>query len=96
MADAEFRDMLEKFVREGQMTPQQRDDLLEQKGYFDQHRDEIEQQHRHRVVGYVNGVREVGSTVQEVLSKAKARYPERMVYLEPVGTELFEEPVKEK
>jgi hypothetical protein len=94
MADAEFRDMLEQDVREGRMTPQQRDDLLEQKSYFDQHRAEIEQQHPHRVVGYVNGTREVGSTVHEVLNKARERFPGRMVYLEPVGTEFFEEPVK--
>jgi hypothetical protein len=96
MTDAEFRDMLESFVGEGQMTPQQRDDLLEQKGYFDQHRAEIEQQHPDRVVGYVNGTRDVGGTVHELLSRAKERYPGRMVYFEPIGFALFEEPVREK
>jgi hypothetical protein len=94
--DAEFRDMLERLVHEGQMTSQQRDDLLEQKGYFDQHRTEIEQQYRYRVVGYVSGTREVGGTVHEVLNRAKERFPGRMVYLEPIGKELFGEMVKEK
>ena len=94
MAETEFKDMLEKFVGEGQMTPQQRDDLLEQKVYFDQHRVEIAQQYPYRVVGYVNGIREIGSTVHEVLGKAKQRFPGRMVYFEPIGFELFEEPVK--
>jgi hypothetical protein len=92
----EFRDMVEKEVLIGRMTAQQRDDLLEQKDHFDEHRAEIEQQYRYRVVGYVNGTREVGGTVHEVLNKAKERFPGRMVYLEPIGFELFEEPVKEK
>ena len=91
MADTEFRDMLESNIRRGWMTPQQRDDLLEQKVYFDQHRAEIEQQHPCRVVGYVNGTRFVGSTVNEIVTQAKERYPDRMIYLEPIGKELFGE-----
>jgi hypothetical protein len=91
MSDAEYRDSLEPYVLRGMMTPQQRDDLVEQKGYFDQHRAEIEQQHRYRVVGYVNGTRVVGSNVHEVLNKANERFPGRMVYLEPIGKVLFEE-----
>jgi hypothetical protein len=93
---AEYRDMLEKFVRAGQMTSQQRDDLLEQKGHFDQHRTEIEQQYPCRVVGYVNGTREVGGTIHEILNRAKERFPGRMVYFEPIGFALFEEPVKRR
>jgi hypothetical protein len=89
MTDAEFRDWLQEEVRDGHMTPQQRDDLLEQKGYFDQHRAEIEQLYPHRVVGYVNGTRDVGGTVQEILNRARERYPGRMLYFEPIGTELF-------
>jgi hypothetical protein len=91
MADSEFLDMLERLIREGQMTPQQRDDMLEQKSYFDQHRAEIEQQHRYRVVGYVNGTQVVGGTMHDVLNQAKERFPGRMVYLEPIGFEFFEE-----
>jgi hypothetical protein len=78
------------------MTPEQRDDLLEQKGYFDQHRTEIEQQYHYRVVDYVNGTRDVGSSVHEVLNRASERYPGRMVYFEPIGFAFFEEPVREK
>ncbi len=89
MTDTEFRDWLQTLVLEGQVTPEQRNDLLEQKGYFDRHRTEIEQQYHQRVVGYVNGTRDIGSTVHEILNRAKERYPGRMVYFEPIGTELF-------
>jgi hypothetical protein len=89
VSEAEYRARLEKNVREGRMTAAQRDDVLEQKRLFDEHRAEIEKQYHFRVVGYVNGVCEVGSTVHEVLNKAQERFPGRMVYFEPVGKELF-------
>jgi hypothetical protein len=71
------------------MTPEQRDDLLEQKNHFELHRGEIERLYQQRVVGYVNGRREVGGTVQEVLASAQKVYPGHMVYFGPVGFELY-------
>jgi hypothetical protein len=89
MTDAEFRCWLEAEVRGGRMTPQQRDDLLEQKGHFDRHRAEIERQHPQQVVGYVNGTCQAEPTVHRLLDRAKERYPGRMVYFEPVGFDLY-------
>jgi hypothetical protein len=89
MTDAEFREWLKTLMREGRVTTEQRDDLLAQKDYFDQHRCEIEKQYPNRVVGYVNGTQEVAGTVHEILSRANTRYPGRMVYFEPIGFEPF-------
>ena len=89
MTDLEFRDWLEGDVLSGRMTPQQRDDLLEQKRHFDADRIEIERQFPHRVVGYVNGLRKVSNSVQELLAQAQRSYPSRMVYFEPIGFDLY-------
>jgi hypothetical protein len=89
MTDAEFRAWLQAEVLGGRMTPQQRDDLLQQKQSFDQDRSEIERLYPRRVVGYVNGSRHVGATVHELLTQAQQSYPGRMVYFEPVGFELY-------
>jgi hypothetical protein len=89
MTDTEFRDWPCNLVLEGRVTAEQRDDLLAQKDRFDQHRAEIEKQCPRRVVGYVNGAREVASAVHEILSKANAQFPGRMVYFEPIGFEPF-------
>jgi hypothetical protein len=88
MTDTEFRDWLEAEVLAGRMTQAQRDDLLEQKQYFERNRNEIEQQHPQRVVGYVNGRREVSASIQELLAQVQRGYPNRMVYFEPVGFDL--------
>ncbi len=85
MTDSEFRDSLQTEVDRNHMTPQQRDDLLKQKQFFDGDRLQIEKLYPHQVVGYVNGSREVGPSVQQLLANANRRYPGRMVYFEPVG-----------
>jgi len=88
MTDREFSEWLKAEVLGGRMTQQQHDDLLQQKQYFDLARLEIERMYPHQVVGYVNGNREVGSTVQQLLGNAERNYPGRMVYFEPVGFDL--------
>jgi hypothetical protein len=85
MTDSEFQTWLDDEVRHGRMTHAQRDDLLDQKRLFDAHRAEIEQQHQHRVVGYVSGQREVTDTAQGLFALAHRSHPGRMVYFEPVG-----------
>lgn len=89
MTDSEFRDWLQAEVRSGRMTLPQRDDLLEQKRHFDADRAEIEQRFRHQVVGFVDGTRQVGATVQDLLAQAQRSYPSRMVYFEPIGFDLY-------
>jgi hypothetical protein len=89
MTDAEFREWLRAEVERGAMTQTQQEDMLEQKLYFDEHRAEIEQCHQHQVVGYVNGTREVGGTVAELLNKAQKKFAGRMVYFESIGYPLF-------
>lgn len=89
MTDLEFREWLQAEVQSGRMTLQQRDDLLEQKQHFDMNRMEIEQQFPNRVVGYVNGIRKVSSSVQGLLAQAQQSCPNRMVYFEPIGFDLY-------
>jgi hypothetical protein len=85
MSDADFRHWLSDEVAHGRMTPAQRDDLLEQKNYFDANRSEIEARHHLRVAGYVAGRLEAADTVQELFAKVQTTYPGKMVYFEPGG-----------
>jgi hypothetical protein len=89
MTDLEFQDWLEAEVRNGHMTIEQRNDLLEQKRHFDASRAEIERQFAHQVVGYVGGTRKVAATVQELLAQIQRSNPSRMVYFEPIGFDLY-------
>jgi hypothetical protein len=88
VTNAEFQSWLETEVLDCRMTPQQRDDLLEQKKCFDRNRAEIEKACQQQVVGYVSGIQKVGATVHELLGQAQQNHPGRMVYFEPVGFEL--------
>lgn len=89
MTDIQFRSWLDEEVAGQRMLPSQRDDLLDQKGYFDRNRAGIQQNNPNEVVGYVDGTQVTGRTVHEVLRKARQQYSGKMVYFEPVGFNLF-------
>jgi hypothetical protein len=89
MTDIEFRDWLNDEVRDGRLNPRQRDDLLQQKSYFDENRIRNQQAYPHQVVGYVGGTRVTGGTVREILNQARESRPGGMVYFEPIGFDLF-------
>jgi peptide subunit release factor RF-3 len=89
MTDEEFQRWLEDEVAHDRMSKAQMEDLLQQKKLFDADRKALEQKYAGQIVGFVDSNLQVGGTVHEVLDKAKARAPGRMVYFEAIGTELF-------
>jgi len=89
MTDAEFAQWLDAEVVAGRMDPLQREELLGQKGQFDQERRRIERQHQGRVVGYAGGQEFVADGVHELLRQVRSVTPDRLVYFEPVGFALF-------
>jgi hypothetical protein len=91
MTSADFEAWLSDEVLHDRMTPEQKADLLDQKAVFESNRATIEEQHRNEIVGYAARQMFVGSTVHEVLDKAKAAFTGRMVYFEPIGFHLLAE-----
>ena len=89
MTDVEFLRWLDNEVRARRLSPKQRDDLVTQKRAFDNDRALIMQQFANQVVGYSGRTQIVGNTVHDVLDQAKRALPDRMVYFEPIGFDLF-------
>lgn len=89
MTDIEFTDWLNDEVAEARMTPFQRNDLLQQKALFDANADTVRREFVNLVVGYVAGVQRSHSDLQMLLMNVKAEFPNRLIYFEPIGFDLF-------
>jgi len=89
MTHQKFKQWMLDEVKNRRMTEEQMTDLLEQKTSFDANRTRIERQFWGQVVGFVSGQMQVGRTVHEVLDKANAHFPNRIVYFEPIGFDIL-------
>ena len=75
------------------MTQGQTDDLLRQKLLFVQNfgseDDTRRRDYRMRIVGYVAEQLRVADEIHALLDAAKSAYPNRMIYFESIGFDLF-------
>ena len=70
----------------------ERDDLREifrQRRVFRRRRREIERMHLGKVVGVCNNEVIAGDTIHAVFDEADRRFPDKLVYFEPVGTDIL-------
>jgi hypothetical protein len=81
--------MMNLEVDNGRMTAAQMDDLLKQKALFDQYKHTFESVFFHEIVGYVAGNQRSAHNAHVLLDRAKATFPGRMIYFEPIGFDLF-------
>ena len=89
MTHEEFVQWLADEVQSERMTKSEMDDLLSQKTLFDQNRFTIESQFTRRVVGYVEGTRLNDESLHGLIDKANEKFPNKMIYFEPIGFNLF-------
>jgi len=89
MTHEEFIAWLRVEVNEGRMSVQQMHDLLNQKALFDVYRTDIETQFRNYIVGYIGDTRQESRNIHELLNRAKTQFPNRMLYFEAIGFDLF-------
>jgi hypothetical protein len=64
-------------------------DLLRQKQLFDNNRSTIETEYEGHIVGYVAGDLRVADGIHQLIDEAKERFPDNMIYFEPVGFTLL-------
>jgi hypothetical protein len=81
----EFVSWLSDEVNNERMTTAERDDLLDQKQLFENNRSTIESEYDRRIVGYVAGLQLISETIHELIDSAKGKYPNKMIYFEPIG-----------
>jgi len=60
--------------------------LLTQRKLFNAHKKEIKKKHPQEVVGFCGGQMFVGSSIHEVLEKARQALPKKVTYLQEPGT----------
>lgn len=89
MTHDEFVSWLDSEVSGGRMTPAQRKDMLEQKATFDGKRPSLETEHSNQIVAVVASEVTSGWEIHALLDAAKAKYPGRMIYFEPIGFDLL-------
>jgi hypothetical protein len=89
MTHDEFVRWLNDEVQSERMTSLEMGDLLEQKGLFDGARSIFEVEFAQHIVGYVAGRRLITTTIHELIDKAKAEFPDNMIYFEPIGFDLL-------
>ncbi len=89
MIHEEFVKKLIRQREKGRLNEAQMLDLLIQKAHFDSRRHKIEKQYQYRIVGFVNGQMQVADTVQELLVKAEASFPGKLVYFEAIGSKIL-------
>ena len=76
-------------VSVGLMTQDQMDELLTQRDFFESKREEIEAVYQNKMVGIADGQLFVGNSPHDVFDQVKAQLPGKLVYLEPIGFDLF-------
>lgn len=89
MTSEEFVIWLRVEVGNQRMTESEMNDLLEQKRLFDDERSIIESKYYRRVVGYIAGHRRVANGIHQLIDGAKAQFPDKMIYFEPIGFTLL-------
>jgi hypothetical protein len=89
MTHEEFASWLRDEVGSERMTQPEMNDLLHQKELFENSRSIIEAENNRRVVGYVADQRWVADSTHGLIDSAKARFPDRMIYFEPIGFTLL-------
>jgi hypothetical protein len=89
MTHEEFVTWLADEVSNERLTRPEMNDLLRQKQRFDGDRNVIETEYKGRVVGYVADQRRVAEGVHELIDEAKVKFPDKMIYFEPIGFTLL-------
>lgn len=93
MTDDEFTDWLAAEVAGSRMTQEQMKDLLSQKLLFvinfGREDDPRRSDFRLHIVGYVADKLRVHTDIHALLDAAKREFPDRMIYFEPIGFDLF-------
>jgi hypothetical protein len=89
MTDTEFSQWLDDEVAGNRMTPSQRQDLLNQKSFFDRQRFLIGREYRNQIVGFVSGQMRVAQEIHALLNASRTEFPGKMVYFEPIGFHLL-------
>jgi hypothetical protein len=89
MTHEEFIHWLDDEVKSNRMTPDQLQDLLNQKNLFDNQRATIQGQFLGQIVGFVAGQLRTAGEMHELLETSNAQFPGSMVYFEPVGFDLI-------
>ncbi len=91
MNPIEFEQWMDREVHDQRLTPAQRDDLLEQKAFFENQYPNLQVSLRGKVVGFARGRLYSGNTVHEVLDTVKNDKENRgrMLYFEPIGFDII-------
>jgi hypothetical protein len=95
MTAEEFRTWLREEVTGGRMKPPQMDDLVKQQLLFietfgsEENPQPLRQSYRMKIVGYVAEQLRVATEIHDLIDRAKREFPNRMIYFEPVGFDLF-------
>jgi hypothetical protein len=89
MTHEEFVNWLADEMSNERMTRPEMDDLLRQNRWFDGDRSVIETEYKGRVVGYVANELRVAEGAHELIDEAKTKFPDKMIYFEPVGFTLL-------
>jgi hypothetical protein len=89
MTHQEFFDWLVDEEINGRISPQQREELMNQKNRFESDRAYIEANFPGRVVGYAGNQRFDGDSVHDLLENVQRTQPHRLTYFEPIGFDLF-------
>ncbi|MFZ3471455.1 hypothetical protein ACODT4_20720 [Streptomyces sp. 2.9] len=89
MTQDEYISWVGELAEQGRITSVQAEDAVEQRIIFDAQRPMIEDKYSGFAVGVVNGDLIVEGSVDSLLDWASARFPDRMVYFEPIGYRAF-------
>jgi hypothetical protein len=87
MSDLEER--LRREVASAQMSTGQADEVRRQAARFEAKRPDLEREFHGRVVCFIADDQLVGDSLADVVAMAKARFPGRMFYAEPIGFDPF-------
>lgn len=81
----EFVRMLDQKIAAGQMTIEEKDQILLERSHFDKHRAQIKKNHPDEVVAFSQGQMFTGNTVHDAVSAARRTHPGKMTYFEEPG-----------
>jgi hypothetical protein len=95
MTGEEFRGWLDEEAARGRMTLHQMDDLVKQQLLFvetfgsEENPRPLRQSYHMKIVGYVAEQLRVATEIHHLIDVAKRQFPNRMIYFEPIGFDLF-------
>jgi hypothetical protein len=85
----EFVNWLSYEVSNDRMTQAEMNDILSQKQLFDGNRSIIETEYNRKVVGYIANQLIVASGIHELIDAAKEKFPDNIIYFEPIWLYAF-------